>query len=210
MISFDKPALDQKAVYRAITDDATCATVLHIIALSQYGEDIYTIDILELLARLEEDFGGRVTEDNESKLNAIILAVSTDMFYQDTEAFRAICNTMLSGDPGLGEFDELTLPEILWGIWEVGVNREPGDFSPAIKKIIDHASSTEYASPEDTTLPDDPDAGYGYAQNIMDTQKTHLEHQLFQIGVDPQDLPPMASLSVEEAPGAIETQVALE
>ena len=141
--------LQPKSVVKLLSDDATFGTVAHIIAISKYGEAVYEMDILELFADLEEDYRVELSEDVRQKLQAIILATSTDAFYQDPEAFRAIANTLIEGDPGFMFFDNLTLPEIMWAMYEVGLNHPGTDFSAAVKKLIDSEVNDEGLDFED-------------------------------------------------------------
>ena len=49
----------------------TYATVVHLICLVCYGQEIYTLDPLEIYARLSEDFSAQMPEQLENKLQAI-------------------------------------------------------------------------------------------------------------------------------------------
>ena len=178
--------LDEKAVYRALSDDGTFATCLHIICLANYGADIYAWDTLELLRRLEEDFNVRVTDDNENKLNAILMATSTDIFYEDPEAFRGICETLTNGDPGVGMLDTLTLPEAVFGLYEVEVNHGPNVLSPRVQAVLDQAMRTEATDSESAGA----DAG-DYALAYLEDRRQDLIRQLQELGIPTAGLPPI-------------------
>lgn len=125
----------------------TSATVLHAMVLAAYGDELYgdedteAMDPVELWVRVREDFRVTVPEENENKLNALMLAISTDAFYDDPVAFMAICMALSQGDLGDlvdGVMEDLTVPEMLWGIYEVELNRDDQpEFSREVLKVID-------------------------------------------------------------------------
>ena len=177
--------IDAKAAYLRLTDDATFATVLHILAHAACGEDLYELDVLEVFLRLEETFNARLTLNNENKLNAILTAVTTDAFHGDPEAFRAICNSLSEGDPGVGLMDDLTVPEILWGVYEVELNADAETFAPQVQTLIQSEMQAELGDP-DVEL--DPTS---YVFNSLQEQRTALAAQLQEIGLSGFDLPPV-------------------
>ena len=139
------PQIDKKVAGDLLSDDATFGTVAHIIAFLAFGEEIYAMDTLELFANLEDEFSIEMSDDVRQKLQAIMLAVSTDAFFHDPEAFRAVTNTLVEGDPGFAAFDDLTIPEILWANYEVSLNHPGADFSPQVEKLIDRELKEEGA-----------------------------------------------------------------
>lgn len=179
------PDLDRKVVYRLLNDNGTYGTVLHAIALRSYGPEIYELDPLELFTRLEEDYGGRLTEEHENKLNAILTLMTTDAFHEEKDAFRAICNALTSGDPGMDLLDELTVPEIFWGIYEAEVNRDSEALSPGIQEMIEQAILSEA---------DDPDEAedlFSYVFSFLREARAELQEQLRSLGMEAGDLPPV-------------------
>jgi hypothetical protein len=146
-------SLNKKEVYKALTDEDTFATVLHAVAFAQYGEEIYKLDSLELYARLQEDFGAELVEDNESKLMAMIVAVSTPYFFQDINVFKTSCEVFTSGDAGLTdlEVEEPTLLEVLWGLYEVGLNAEEIPFHAAVERYLESLIDQEAVDTGETT-----------------------------------------------------------
>lgn len=170
--------LHQKAVFKAITEDATFATVLHIICLITYGHDIYDVDILELSLRLSEDYHAELSDHNENKLNAILLATSTNIFYEQPDAFQSICSTLVEGDPGLGLLPDLTVLDVLAGVYEVELNHGPHQFRPAVGKLIQQAMEAEADANEDGS----PGEG-AYIQAALSDRRSDLYHQLEAIGV---------------------------
>lgn len=176
--------LDKKAVYLALTNPNTLATVLHIILLSAYGEEIYDTDPVELFLRLDEDFNAQITEEGENRVNAILMSVSTELYYTDPQAFSAIADTLSQGDPGIDVIEPLTLPEILWASYEVELNRAPSPMSKAVESVIQAALEDEIEEA------DDGDA-YGYISRFLEDQREVLRLQLEKLGIVGFDLPPI-------------------
>jgi hypothetical protein len=128
-------------------DPNVAATILHTMILAAYKDEVYgdedtdALDPVELWVRVKEDFRVTVSEENENKLNALMFALSTDAFYDDPLAFTSICMALAQGDLGDlvdGMMEDLTVPEMLWGIYEVELNRDDQpEFSRAILALID-------------------------------------------------------------------------
>jgi hypothetical protein len=137
--------LQKKEVYKLLESSETYGTVLHLICFNKYGEEIYKLDSVELYARLQDDFGVLPHDDNESKLMAVITAVSTPYFFTDINVFKSISKTLATGDPGVVDMalEDPTLFEILWGTYEVNLNVESIPFSDNIEKYIDQEVAEE-------------------------------------------------------------------
>jgi hypothetical protein len=187
-LSLRKEHLKPETVSRMLADDGTLATCLQIIALAMYGDDIYKVDPMEIVMRLEEDFLTRLTEDNENKLKAIVLATCTDVFYEDPEAFRGIGNTLLVGDPGLNQLDPLTIPEVLWALYEVELNHGPREFLAGVQAVVDRVLESEMTDPEGDPVQEDP---FQYAWDFVHEMHKRLSHQLTELGVPRAHLPPI-------------------
>ena len=144
-----------------LADTETTATVLHMIILAAYGDEVYgsiehgieQAEPVELWMRIKEDFSVNIPESNENKVNALMLALSTEAFYDDPLAFISICNALYSGDLGDlvdGALEDLTMPEMLWGIYEVELNRgESEGFALPIDRLIDEIIRNEAEDNED-------------------------------------------------------------
>lgn len=141
-----KARLNRENVFTLLQDPDTFATVLLTICLIMYGDETFKVDSLVLYQWLKEDFGTDLCEENESKLAAIIVALTTDYFYTDLDVFKSVCKTLSTGDPGAYSLelfeDAPTTPEVLWGMYEVSLVSEDQvveteDFSPIVKLYID-------------------------------------------------------------------------
>jgi len=178
---------DKKEAGNLLTENSTFGTVAHIIAYKAFGDEMYAMDPLELYANLEDEYRVNVAEDVQQKLQAILLATSTDAFFHDPEAFRAICNTLVEGDPGFLTFDDLTIPEILWSSYEVSLNHPGTDFSPQVQKVIDRELREE--GPDIDSLEEAEDIPY-FDRAVTNLREEMVE-QLERIGMDAGKLPPI-------------------
>lgn len=179
--------LDPKVVYRLLADDGTFATCLQIICLAAYGPEIYQVDPLELILRLEEDFSVHVADGNENKLKAILLATQTDIFYENPEAFRGTCETLTNGDPGLEVVEILTIAEACWGLYEVELNHGAQELSPRCQAVLDRTIASEGLDPEESDTQD----AFGHVWPYLQERWGDLAGQLQELGVDMADLPPI-------------------
>jgi hypothetical protein len=172
----------KKEIARKLLEgEDTFATVLHVILLAAYGPDLYEADPLEIYARVKEDFGAVIPEEGENRLNALLMALQTDAFYQSAQAFESISSALHSGDIGdeaEGVFDGITLPEVLWGLYEVKLNREDEDpLSPEVEALIARTIADECS-----------EQGLEYVEQHLEAMKVDLHTQLAELGVPGEDL----------------------
>ena len=178
---------DKKEAGNLLTEDSTFGTVAHIIAYQAFGDEMYAMDPLELYANLEEEYRVNIADDVQQKLQAILLATSTDAFFQDPEAFRAICNTLVEGDPGFLTFDDLTIPEILWSSYEVSLNHPGTEFSPQVQSLIDRELKEEGADLDSLEEAED----VPYFDRAITSLRNEMVEQLERMGMDSGKLPPI-------------------
>jgi hypothetical protein len=179
--------LDPKQAFKALADDATFATTAHVIALNTFGDEIYNMDPLEVIMALEDEYKVEVSEDVAEKLQAILLATTTSAFFEDPVAFRAIANTLIEGEPGFDGFDDVTIPEILWSVYEVELNHEGSEFSPAVTRIIQEEIENDG---EDIDSMEEAMSS-SYHQRAVRELRFDLAKQLAPFGVTSTDLPPV-------------------
>lgn len=119
--------LNKAAARKLLASDETFAFTLMTILLSTYGQDTFDENPIVLFKRLEEDYSIKLPEESENRINAALTAMTTDLFYTQWAAFKAIVLALNEGDIGSipddgdGEDEELSATEILWGITEVGL-----------------------------------------------------------------------------------------
>lgn len=183
--------VDRKVVGDLLADSETVATTLLVIVLRAYKDEVFgdeeqgipPMDPVELWLRLEEDFHAVPHEDNENKLNALMLALSTDAFYEDIRVFNSICMALEDGDLGdlvEGTMDELTVPEMLWSIYEVELNRDDKvEFSPSIVAFMDKVMSREADDIEE-----EGEQPMAYWERFLADKREQLMQELRMIGVD--------------------------
>ncbi len=159
----------------------TFATTLHVILLAAYGAAVYEMDPLDIYAQVKDDFGVVIPEEGENRLNAMFMALTTDAFYQSAQAFESIATALHSGEIGdevEGLFDSMTLPETLWALYEVKLNREDEDpLAPEVDALIIRTIADECS--ED---------GLQYVEQHMEQQKVDLHSELLKLGVPAEDL----------------------
>lgn len=187
-MSHNATHLNPKEIYLALTDPNTFATVIHSVLLAAYGHDIYEVDPVELFLRLEEDFGTKPIEEVENRINAILTATATDLFFEDPEAFQTISETLTTGDPGLELLEPLTLPEAIWGAYEVELNHGPGQFSNSVSKVLDRVMAQESVDAE-VAGAEDP---FADLHAYLEHQREALGDQLSKIGFKGIRLPPIS------------------
>ena len=182
-----KDSLNKKAVFTLLQDGDTFGFTLLVICLICYGEETFKVDPLVLYQFLKEDFGTELNDDNENKLNALITALTTNYFFKDLDVFKSICQTLTEGDPGVFDpnFDEPTVIEILWGMYEVSLAADEKDkntYSPEIERYVDTIIDKDQNDINETGLSDEETYQEMVYNNIAE-----LKQQLIDIGI--KDLP---------------------
>jgi hypothetical protein len=175
--------LDREMCGRLLAEPDTSSTALHLILLTEFGDDLYgdedspAMDPVLIWRLVRERFSVTVPEENENKINAMMLGVSTDVFYEDPQAFIAISMALYSGDLGdivSGIMEDPTLNELLWGIFEVALNRDDDmEFSESIHRVIQ--AETEAAVEEDM-------AEFAYFERNLIAGKTKILDELAMMG----------------------------
>jgi hypothetical protein len=166
------------------------ATVLHAILLSTYKDALYgnpetgepPMDPVALWLAVKEDFRTYPHENNENKINALMLGLSTDAFYEDPLAFRGICMSLYDGDLGdmvNGVVEDLTVPELLWGIYEIELNRDDvRPFMGNVVHIIDETISLE----ADERFGGEEPAVVPYFEEIIQVKQEHMFNDMRAVG----------------------------
>ena len=135
--------LDRDKITKILSSTSTYATILLIIAIDSFSTECLEWEPDALVAELEDDYGVKMPQINKDKLNALILALTSDMFYTDPLVFWYSCN-VLSGIPVnlQSGSDEPTSEEVAWGSVEValidmqdGDNRQP-EYSDDVRTMV--------------------------------------------------------------------------
>lgn len=169
-----------------IREPGTLGLPLLVICLAAYGEEVFgsdtvePMDPLDLYERLKDDFRAQLTEEGENRLNALMLAIATDGFYEDPLIFVSVTKALNTGDLGElpdGVMEEVELPEALWAVYEVGLCRDDDiGLEPRVLAVIEGAlakESREVEEGEEEVSPED----------YIASNKLDLANQLLQLGL---------------------------
>jgi hypothetical protein len=159
---------DKDRAKELLTDqNDTTATTLHFIILATFGQEVYgdldegiePMDPVELWARIEDEYGIDIPESAENKIQALMMGLESDLFYEEPEALVAVASALYTGDLGdlvEGVMETPTLTEMFWAAFELGLNRdsEP-EFSPKCMKFLLNQVMTQAMDPEDGDVDED-------------------------------------------------------
>lgn len=194
-----------EAAGELLADAGTKATVLQTILLCAYGGQALfghpgdelqprrdPVDPVLLFNQAEQDFSVTIPPECENKINALVLATSSNAFYEDPAAFMAVCNALESGELGdlvSGFVEEVTVPEMLWACYEVLLNRGYSDdpFSPQVSAIIDEVVKTEVEDGQEGEL--------AYYERYLLDEREELIQQLVKLGVSQDAITHLRSIS---------------
>lgn len=185
--------LNKENIYTLLQDSGTYAFTLLTICLISYGDATFKVDPLVLFQSLKDDFKAELCEENQNKLSAILTALTTNFFFSDLSVFKAICETLTEGDPGVFDpgFDEPTTVEVLWGMYEVNLayDEKKEDYSESIKKFVESTMQNDVEDYEESGLAE----GETYQEAIYDNV-AELKQQLIDIGL--KDIPKFPVLDI--------------
>jgi len=167
-----------------LRDESTYGVVLMAILLVEYGYSIFAKDVLEVYQDVKEDFDAILSEEGENRLNAMLLATTTDGFYTNVDIFDAICTSLYDGDLGDlvdGLMEPTTVPEMLWAYYEVGLIYDAPQL-PSPKVIQSTKNILRQDGVDSLHL-----ASLNYKE-FMHECKEDMKYQLHSIGMNMQDL----------------------
>lgn len=173
-----------QACAELIRDESTLATPLMVILIDAYGDRLFEMDSVELYIEIEEDFNARLTESGENRVQAALLAITTNMFYYDPLVTRSIAMALYEGDLGdmvNGVLEDIALPEVAWATYEIGLLRDDDEeMTPAVKQFLMELVKAEGEDLELLELEHDLPA----TNVVTEDMKTLLVQQLALIGVN--------------------------
>ncbi|MEG1884726.1 MAG: hypothetical protein RR182_00455 [Alistipes sp.] len=192
----------------ALQDDDSLATTLMCILIDAYEEELFDMDMLDLIGRVKKDFNIQLSESAENKVNAAIVSMTTDLALRDPAVFRAVAlafNEGTIGNSALMAFDDdytdeddadeadLTSPELLWTLTEMSTLRGCtmddliSDIQRDVRKYIegvikDEVEDREEIDPEVDTIEEaaDEDAFTRYVSEMQET----LQEQVGSLGYE--------------------------
>jgi hypothetical protein len=102
-----------------------------------------------LAAEIQDRFDAKIPQDNMDKIQALVLALTTNQFYVSLEAFIGICNSLGGDGADFQTFDPADVEEMCWAVTEVLLNDEPHEqplnevFSEEIRYYIGTEAARE-------------------------------------------------------------------
>lgn len=144
---------------KLLSDPDTFAFTLMVLALDLYDDEVFTDDPAVLFYNMEQDLGGKFSEDNENKLNAAITVMTTDAALRLPDVFSAVAAAFSGNDTPVDDLDEheIDAGQFLWAIVEIGLlNGE--SFDATSDKMSDAVITRINASLEDFAVDPEEEA----------------------------------------------------
>lgn len=136
-------------VRRLLSDPETHATTLVAIIIHKYGsDDLFDEDddhygVKDIFDQLQVDYSlHEVPSQLLNKVEALRLAMVGDIFFEDADKFRLICMGLFDGDvsdAAAERFDDFTMAEAVWGMYEVSLNIEDDEdpfYAPSVQRLV--------------------------------------------------------------------------
>ena len=143
---------------RAILEnDKTFATELLAIAMDKYGADIMEWEPETLRMAMQEDFSVELPEINCDKLQALITAYTTNLFFKSAETFHHICGALSNYDMNVELWEPLAPEVLLWGMYEVLLNVADTNMSDVLTEFSDEVRAYIGVSLNEDGMADGPD-----------------------------------------------------
>lgn len=182
--------IDWRETRTLLQNPETEALTLATIMLSSYPDtDFGDEEAVTIIKSLEEDYKVDIPEENENKLNAIILVLTSDAPLVTREAFDAVALAFADGNIGdliYGGDEELNGCYIIWALEMIALLT--GDsFSEVIDYIPDslmeYLNSILDAEGVDVELSDDITDDVPYYHNYVSDHMRTAIRELTQIGI---------------------------
>ena len=119
----------------ALRTPQTMSLVLVEILRYSYDEQWVEWDPTTIYLELRDDYDVEVDTTVMDRISAAQVILDTGDFFQRTDAFINISNTLASGTPSFGLFDPVTVPEAAWALVEVSMMRELMPFGYNVRKL---------------------------------------------------------------------------
>lgn len=137
-------SMAQAKLRELFNSEHTFATTLLAICVDTYSTDCFSWDFETLTTEIQHDFGD-VPAVNIDKVLALIVALTTDKFYQDPIVFMHTVHALSDVSPNWHSLPtELDPADIAWACVEVGVNDLPEEGSPTPSYSDDVAGLVGY------------------------------------------------------------------
>lgn len=108
---------------RIFEDKQTFASTMLIACTSIVGSvEWFDWDPIALKAEIRDACGAHLPAVNADKIQALVLAMTTNQFYESLEAFIGICNALDGDGSDFSTFDPADVKEMAWAVTEVAIN----------------------------------------------------------------------------------------
>lgn len=110
---------------RVFEDPETYASTMIVALVDRLGVEFFTWDPNTIKLELSALYQAEAPAENLDKLNAMLLAITTNQFYVSLESFTNICNALVGYGVDFRVYDPAELDEMAWGVTEVGLMAPP-------------------------------------------------------------------------------------
>lgn len=117
-------SLKRQEVAKYLESPETFATTLLAIVIDNYGTEAMEWEPETLLHELRDDFNVDIPQINHEKLQALITALTTDLFYTDWITFNYICEALNNDPVSYDVLDPATPEQMAWAVTELALNEE--------------------------------------------------------------------------------------
>jgi hypothetical protein len=163
----------------------TFATSLLVLLIDEFGTDAMTWEPETIRLEINDKYGVQIPQVNMDKLMGLVVALTTDLFYQSVESFTHIANSLSGSQADFNLWDPVEADEAAWAITEVYINDPPPSrtpltdlYSPDVRRylgvildeegiitppdILEIAIMSPQVKAEDETFADDPGLYEGF------------------------------------------------
>jgi hypothetical protein len=127
-------------VSQAFEDEDVSSFILYTICFGKFGADIHEWEPETLWLEIQDEFKIDPLEENKDKIQAAISLVVTNRFYEDYQAFEAICKAFNKQNPDFEWATPLTPEECAWAVAESRlIDSTPETFSLEVKTYVKEA-----------------------------------------------------------------------
>lgn len=127
------------AFAKVFEDPSSYASTLLVAAMDIFETaEFLNWDPESVKADLRDSISVTLPQRASDRMQALILALTTDQFYRSLESYIAICNALTGAGADFRSFDPATVEEMAWAVTEIRLNEDkmPSDYSDEIKTYV--------------------------------------------------------------------------
>jgi len=121
---------------RYLKDPNSFATTLVTAVIDTFGTESFDWEPDVLTKEIEKNFGIDLPRMNVDKIQALMTALSSNVFYYDPQAFLHITRALNNRNPQFDTLPNIYTDDILWAVYEVYINDEPESLSVAFSEDV--------------------------------------------------------------------------